>query len=310
MLKVVAFGGGRGLSASLRALTGLDIDLTAVVTVADDGGSSGVIRTARHILPPGDLRKALVATADPARAEAVELFSHRFGGQDFLTGHPVGNVVLTSLLERHANPVDALDAAARMVGSRARILPMSSVPLDIEADLAEGAGTRTIVGQHDVAVADGAVTDVRLLPSDAAACPETLRAVADADWHVFGPGSWYTSVIPHLLLPDLREAIGASKARRIVVLNLSEEKETDGLTLAGHVDTLRRYAEGVRFHYVISGDTRTLADPGSLNLAAQSLEAELVAADLAADGVTHDVAALAAVLGNLLIDDWSGEVGG
>lgn len=310
MLKVVAFGGGRGLSASLRALTGLDIDLTAVVTVADDGGSSGVIRTARHILPPGDLRKALVATADPARAEAVELFSHRFGGQDFLTGHPVGNVVLTSLLERHANPVDALDAAARMVGSRARILPMSSVPLDIEADLAEGAGTRTIVGQHDVAVADGAVTDVRLLPSDAAACPETLRAVADADWHVFGPGSWYTSVIPHLLLPDLREAIGASKARRIVVLNLSEEKETDGLTLAGHVDTLRRYAEGVRFHYVISGDTRTLADPGSLNLAAQSLEAELVAADLAADGVTHDVTALAAVLGNLLIDDWSGEVGG
>jgi uncharacterized cofD-like protein len=310
MLKVVAFGGGRGLSASLRALSGLDIDLTAVVTVADDGGSSGVIRTARHILPPGDLRKALVATADPARAEAVELFSHRFGGQDFLTGHPVGNVVLTSLLERHANPVDALDAAARMVGSRARILPMSSVPLDIEADLAEGSGTRTIVGQHDVAVADGAVTDVRLLPSDAAACPETLRAVADADWHVFGPGSWYTSVIPHLLLPDLREAIGASKARRIVVLNLSEEKETDGLTLAGHVDTLRRYAEGVRFHYVISGDTRTLADPGSLNLAAQSLEAELVAADLAADGVTHDVTALAAVLGNLLIDDWSGEVGG
>jgi len=310
MLKVVAFGGGRGLSASLRALTGLDIDLTAVVTVADDGGSSGVIRAARHILPPGDLRKALVATADSDRTEAVELFSHRFGGQDFLTGHPVGNVVLTSLLERHANPVDALDAAARMVGSRARILPMSSVPLDIEADLAEGSGTRTIVGQHDVAVADGAVMDVRLLPSDAAACPETLRAVADADWHVFGPGSWYTSVIPHLLLPDLREAIGASKARRIVVLNLSEEKETDGLTLAGHVDTLRRYAEGVRFHYVISGDTRTLAEPGSLNLAAQSLEAELVAADLAADGVTHDVAALAAVLGNLLSDDWSGEVGG
>ena len=206
--------------------------------------------------------------------------------------------------------MDALDAAARIVGSRARILPMPSVPLDIEADLAEGEGIRTIIGQHDVAVADGAVVDVRLLPSDAAACPETLRAVADADWHVFGPGSWYTSVIPHLLLPDLRAAIGASKARRVVVLNLSEEKETDGLTLAGHVDTLRRYAEGVRFHYVISGDARTLADSGSLNSAAQSLEAEPVVADLAADGVTHDVAALAAVLGSLLIDDWSGEVGG
>ncbi|SDD65654.1 gluconeogenesis factor YvcK family protein [Glycomyces harbinensis] len=303
MLKVVAFGGGRGLSASLRALSRLDIDLTAVVTVADDGGSSGDIRATRPVLPPGDLRKALVATADPAKIEAAQLFSHRFGGEDFLTGHPVGNVVLTALLERHANPVEALDVAGRLLDSRARILPMSRTPLDIEADLAEGSGIRTIVGQHDVAVADGSVRDVRLLPADAIACPETLDAVAEADWHVFGPGSWYTSVIPHLLLPDLREAIGAAKARRIVVLNLSEEKETDGLTLAGHVDTLRRYAEGVRFHYVVSGDARTLDDPESLNSAAQSLEAELIAADLAADGVTHDVAALAAVLGNLLVED-------
>jgi len=303
MLKVVAFGGGRGLSASLRALSRLDIDLTAVVTVADDGGSSGDIRATRPVLPPGDLRKALVSTADPEKIEAAQLFSHRFGGDDFLTGHPVGNVVLTALLERHANPVEALDVAARLLGSRARILPMSCIPLDIEADLAEGAGTQTIVGQHDVAVADGAVMDVRLVPADATACPETLAAVAEADWHVFGPGSWYTSVIPHLLLPDLRHAIGASKARRIVVLNLSEEKETDGLTLAGHVDTLRRYAEGVRFHYVVSGDTRTFVDPESLNSAAQSLDAELVAADLAADGVTHDVAALAAVLGSLLVEN-------
>jgi uncharacterized cofD-like protein len=303
MTSVVAFGGGRGLSASLRALSKLDLDLTAVVTVADDGGSTGDIRATRPVLPPGDLRKALVATAHPGESETARLFSHRFGGQDFLTGHPVGNVVLTGLLELHANPVDALDFAARLLGSRARVLPMSCTPLDIEADLAEGPGTRTIVGQHDIAVADGSVKDVRLLPAAATACPETLDAVADADWHVFGPGSWYTSVIPHLLLPDLREAIGAAKARRIVVLNLSEEKETDGLTLAGHVDTLRRYAEGVRFHYVVSGDTRTLADPGSLNSAAQSLEARLVAADLASDGVTHDVAALAAVLGNLLVED-------
>jgi uncharacterized cofD-like protein len=323
MLKVVAFGGGRGLSASLRALSRLDIDLSAVVTVADDGGSSGDIRATRPVLPPGDLRKALVATADPAKIEAAQLFSHRFGGDDFLTGHPVGNVVLTALLERHANPVEALDVAARLLGSRARILPMSCTPLDIEADLAhngptlndsthndsthndaaENSGVRTIVGQHDVAVADGRVEHVRLVPADATACPETLDAVAEADWHVFGPGSWYTSVIPHLLLPDLREAIGASRARRVVVLNLSEEKETDGLTLAGHVDTLRHYAEGVRFHYVVSDDARTLADPESLNSAAQSLEAELVAADLAADAVTHDVAALAAVLGKLLVED-------
>lgn len=303
MTSVVAFGGGRGLSASLRALTRLDIDLTAVVTVADDGGSSGAIRKSRPVLPPGDLRKALVATADPTRGDAANLFSHRFGGDDFLTGHPVGNLVLTSLLERRDNPVAAIAEAADLLGCRARILPMSCEPLDIEADLAEGRGVRTIVGQHDVAVADGAVTDVRLVPADAPACPETLEAVAAADWHVFGPGSWYTSVIPHLLLPELREAVAAAAAKRIVVLNLSEEKETDGLTLAGHLDALGRYAEGVRFHYVISGAPRTLDDPESLNTAAQSLQAELVAADLAADVVTHDVAALAAVLGNLLVED-------
>ncbi|MCH7230132.1 uridine diphosphate-N-acetylglucosamine-binding protein YvcK [Glycomyces sp. L485] len=303
MRKVVAFGGGRGLSASLRALTRLDIDLTAVVTVADDGGSSGIIRRSRPVLPPGDLRKALVATADPEKATAAGLFSHRFDGDDFLSGHPVGNIVLTSLLERHANPVAALEEAAELLGCRARILPMSCRPLDIVADLVEGAGIRTIVGQHDVAVADGAVGEVRLLPADASACPETLKAVAEADWHVFGPGSWYTSVIPHLLLPELREAVADAAARRVVVLNLSEEKETDGLTLAGHLDALGRYAEGVRFHYVISGDTRTLDDPESLNSAAQSLKAELLAADLAADVVTHDVAALAAVLGNLLVED-------
>ncbi|WP_030161441.1 gluconeogenesis factor YvcK family protein [Glycomyces sp. NRRL B-16210] len=303
MLKVVAFGGGRGLSASLRALARLDIDLTAVVTVADDGGSSGAIRSTRPLLPPGDLRKALVATADPDRSEVAALFAHRFGGDDFLTGHPVGNLILTSLLERHSNPVEALDTAARLLGCRARVLPMSGTPLDIEADLAEGDGTRTIVGQHDVAVSDGKVLDLRLRPSGATASPETLAAVAEADWHVFGPGSWYTSVIPHLLLPDLREAVAAADARRIVVLNLSEEKETDGLTPAGHIDTLRRYAEGVRFHYVVSGDARTLADPGSLNSAAQSLEARLVAADLAADGVTHDVGALAAALQRLLREE-------
>ncbi|WP_100444940.1 gluconeogenesis factor YvcK family protein [Glycomyces xiaoerkulensis] len=303
MTRVVAFGGGRGLSASLRALTRLDIDLTAVVTVADDGGSSGIIRDSRPVLPPGDLRKALVATAGPDRTTATRLFAHRFGGTDFLAGHPVGNVILTSLLERRSNPVDALGEAAELLGCRARILPMACEPLHIEADLVEGEGVRTIVGQHDVAVADGAVDTVRLLPADAPACPEALEAVAEADWHVFGPGSWYTSVIPHLLLPELREAVAAADARRALVLNLSEEKETDGLTPAGHLEALARYAEGVRFHYVVSGDGRTLDDPRSLNSAAQSLRARLVAADLAADVVTHDVAALAAVLGNLLVED-------
>lgn len=324
-MRVVAFGGGHGLSAALRALVALGtcgdacaperhrcaelapLRLTAVVTVGDDGGSSGRLRAQRGILPPGDLRQALAALAadDPRSATTAELFQHRFAGDGDLAGHPVGNLVLCGLMELRGDPVVALDAAAAMVGARGRVLPMSREPVAIEAtvrgaDPARPTEAVTVRGQHEVAVSPGRVEQVRLDP-DGVACPEALAEIAAADWLLFGPGSWYTSVIPHLLVPQLVAAIQASPARRLVVLNLTTEPETAGMTLPEHLTALTTYAPGLRADIVL-GDASWVTEPDRFARAARSLGAELVLAPVAAATAgspaqpRHDPSALAAAL--------------
>ncbi|GIF72679.1 gluconeogenesis factor YvcK family protein [Asanoa siamensis] len=310
MMRVVAFGGGHGLSASLRALrtSGVDLDITAVVTVADDGGSSGRLRAERSALPPGDLRQALAALAaerdDTQRTAA--LFQHRFvpDGRDHspLDGHTVGNLVLVGLMEQLGDPVSALDHAARMVDAGGRVLPMAVKAVGIEADV-RGADPRrpetllTVVGQHAVAVAPGHVEAVRLTPADPPACPEAVAAVEAADWLIFGPGSWYTSVIPHLLVPELARAIVASPARRLVTLNLAAEPETWGLSAADHLAALRWYLPELKVDTVLA-DGAAVGDPEPVRRAAESLGARLVLAPVAvADGSPkHDPGALGAAL--------------
>lgn len=309
--KVVAFGGGHGLAASLRALrrctTYFDLDITAVVTVADDGGSSGRLRAERAALPPGDLRQALVALADddPVRQLSAELFQYRFaavGSQtpstDTLVGHAVGNLVLLGLFEMLGDPVAALEHAGRLLGAAGRVLPMACEPLCIEADVRGVDPDRpdevvVVRGQHAVAVTPGRVESVRLTPSAPAACKEAVAAVRDADWLIFGPGSWYTSVIPHLLVPELAEAIVASPARRLVTLNLAAEKETDGLSVADHLAALRRYLPDLVVDVVLADHT-AVGDPEPVICAAESLGARLVLARVAlADGSSrHDCVAL------------------
>jgi uncharacterized cofD-like protein len=309
-MRIVAFGGGHGLSASLRALRGLgiDLDITAVVTVADDGGSSGRLRAERAALPPGDLRQALAALAAerPDTRATAELFQHRFApdGRDHssLDGHTVGNLVLVGLMEQLGDPVSALDHAARMVDAAGRVLPMAVKAVGIEADV-RGADPRrpqtllTVVGQHAVAVAPGHVEAVRLTPADPPACPEAVAAVERADWLIFGPGSWYTSVIPHLLVPDLAAAIVASPARRVVTLNLAAEPETWGLSAADHLAALHWYLPGLKVDTVLADGT-AVGDPEPVRRAAESLGARLVLAPVAvADGSPrHDPAALGAAL--------------
>lgn len=298
--RVVAFGGGKGLSVSLRALRRLPVDITAVVTVADDGGSSGRLRVDRGALPPGDLRQALAALADD-QAEA-RLMQHRYEGTDSLSGHTVGNLMLLGLLEIHADPVAALAEAARMTRAHGRVLPMSTVPLRIEADVLDERGELGVVrGQHNVAVSRGTVLAVRLDPADPPVAPEVLEAVENADHILFGPGSWYTSVLPHLLTPRLRAAIAESRARRLLTLNLSEDTETAGLSLAGHLGAFAKYAGGVAIDWVIA-DARAVGYPDPVESAAQSLGARLVLARVARDDGTprHDPDALAAALRPLL----------
>jgi uncharacterized cofD-like protein len=318
--RVVAFGGGHGLAASLRALRHcqpeLRLDITAVVTVGDDGGSSGRLRSERGSIPPGDLRQALVALADddPVTRQSAELFQHRFapGGAaadltaDPLTGHAVGNLVLLGLMELLGDPVTALDHAGRMLGVSGRVLPMSCEPVWIEADV-RGADPRrpeelvTIYGQHAVAITPGHVESVRLTPPFPPACPQAVAAVRAADWLIFGPGSWYTSVIPHLLVPDLAEAIVTSSARRLVMLNLAVEEETVGLSVADHLAALRWYLPELKVDTVLA-DGRAVGDPHPVERAAESLGARLVLAPVAvADGTPrHDSVALGAALVPLL----------
>ncbi len=301
MTRVVAFGGGHGLAASLRSLNRLpDLDITAVVTVGDDGGSSGRLRAERAILPPGDLRQALAALA--TRPDLAGLLQYRFGGTDELAGHPVGNLLLCGLLEMHSDPVTALDQAAAMVGASGRVLPMSKAPIIIEGDVREAGGQlRTIVGQHCLAASGSEVKAVRLTPIDPPACPEAVAAVARADWLIFGPGSWYTSVIPHLLVPDLASAILAAPAKRLVVLNLATEKETVGLSLPDHLDALTRYLPGLRVDVVLA-DGNAIEDPEPVRRTAAALGARVVFAPVAMDDGTprHDPSALASVLSPLL----------
>jgi uncharacterized cofD-like protein len=312
-VKVVAFGGGHGLAASLRALrhcaAHFDLDITAVVTVADDGGSSGRLRAERAALPPGDLRKALVALAsdDGMTQRSAELFEYRFvangeAAKDPLAGHAVGNLVLLGLFELLGDPVAALDHAGAMLGAAGRVLPMSCEPVWIEADVRGAEPDRpddvvVVRGQHAVAVTIGRVESVRLTPSTPKACKEAVVATREADWLIFGPGSWYTSVIPHLLVPELAAAIVSSPARRLVTLNLATERETSGLSVADHLAALRWYLPDLAVDVVLA-DRAAVGDPEPVIRAAESLGARLVLAQVAAaDGSSrHDCAALGAAL--------------
>ncbi|MDP5226109.1 MULTISPECIES: uridine diphosphate-N-acetylglucosamine-binding protein YvcK [Arthrobacter] len=265
---VVALGGGHGLSATLGALRLLTPSLTAVVTVADDGGSSGRLRRDFGVLPPGDLRMALAALCDDTDWGRTwrDVMQHRFrgrpGGSGALDEHAMGNLLIITLWELLGNPVDGLKWAGALLGARGQVLPMSTVPLTIEGE-ARSIGedglvrTRMIRGQAECAVA-GELENVRLLPQDAPACAEALSAVELADWVVLGPGSWYTSVLPHLLLPELRSALANTPARRVLAMNLmTETKETQGMSASDHLRVLREYAPEVGFDVVI-------ADPGSV----------------------------------------------
>jgi uncharacterized cofD-like protein len=312
-VRVVAFGGGHGLGACLRALrllrADLDLDITAVVTVGDDGGSSGRLRAERGGLPPGDLRQALAALVDPADRTSrcnVELLQFRFDGTDPLGGHAVGNLLLVGLMELTGDAVAALDQARAMVGAVGRVLPMSRTPLGLEARVRGDDPTlpdevTTVHGQHAVAVSRGIVEDVRITPANASACEEAVDAVRSADWLLFGPGSWFTSVIPHLLVADLAAAVAASRARRLVTLNLAAELETAGLSLPDHLSALARYLPGLRVDVVLA-DGKAVGDPIGLQTAAESLRARLVLAPVAVPdgGPRHDPAALASALREVL----------
>ncbi len=300
---VVALGGGHGLAASLRALRLVCDPVTAVVTVADNGGSSGRLRRELGILPPGDLRMALAALCDLDAAPGWgELLQHRFDLPQELRGHPVGNLLLVAVWEQCGGDIArGLQVLGDLVGARGRVLPMSAVPLDIVArvrgaDPTDPQRVDVVVGQVEVATTRGQMVDVRLEPPQPPACPEALAAVDRADWVVLGPGSWFTSVIPHLLVPDLAEALSQTAARRLVVLNLDPQPgETADFGPETHLEVLARHAPGMHLDVVLA-DSGSVSDPDRLRTVAAAYGADVVLAPLRVDdgSARHDHRRLAA----------------
>jgi len=302
--RVVAFGGGHGLAASLEALRTLTSELTAVVTVADDGGSSGRLREELGVLPPGDLRMAMAALAggDEWHQLWAQLFQHRFPGGGNLGGHAVGNLVMTALVDLLGDPVVALDASSRLLGARGRVLPLSTQPLEIVADVIgldpDDAGAAVEVrGQVAVATTPGQVVRVHLEPAEPHGCADAVDAIGAADWAVLGPGSWFTSVIPHLLVPDIAKAITETSARRLVALNLSPQPgETDGFSPTTHLEVLAAHAPELEIDVVLADETAVISSEGELRDCARALGARLVVRRIGRDDGTprHDPKRLAA----------------
>lgn len=285
-VNVVALGGGHGLYTSLTALTYLTRNITAIVTVADDGGSSGRLRKELGGLPPGDLRMALSALCDDSEWGQTwrDVLQYRFTSEGELHGHALGNLLIEGLWDLLGDCVEGLDWVGKLLNVHGRVLPMASVPLEIEADIDDPRGrTATIYGQNNVAKSHALIRNVRIEPCDPPVRHEALEAIEQAEWIIFGPGSWYTSVIPHLLVPKLRSALENTRARRMLVLNLQPDAETTKLSTAAHILSFHECAPYMNLDIV-------LVDPETVSDAAQWDKLHSAAALCGARLLAHPVA--------------------
>lgn len=306
---VVALGGGHGLAASLSALRLVCEQVTAIVTVADNGGSSGRLREDFDVLPPGDLRMALTALCDDSEWGQTwsDVLQHRFTGDGHLSGHALGNLLIVALWQLHDDPVTGLDLVGRLLSARGRVLPMAAVPLELIAEVsgldpANPEVPATVRGQVAIARTKGLVESISLVPHDPPARPESVAAVREADHIIIGPGSWYTSVLTHLLVPELREALVETRARKVLTLNLEmNTAETRGFSATRHIETLHQSAPDLTVDVVLA-DPHIVENGDRLAAACEKLGAELVTAPLAqvqhAD--RHDALRLAAAYRDIL----------
>lgn len=305
---VVALGGGHGLAVSLRALRRVTDDLTAIVGVSDDGGSSGRLRRDFGIVPPGDLRMALAALCgdDQWGRTWSQVVQHRFSGQGELGGHALGNLLIAALWEETGDIVTGLDWVGSLLGAKGRVLPLSTTPLEIIASVrglhpTDALRESEVRGQVAVAQTTGTVHSVRLEPRTPS-CSEALEAVRGADALVIGPGSWYSSVLTHFLLPDMRGGFVASSAHKVCVLNLAPQAgETERFHLHTHLDVLHEQVPELQLDVVLA-DIGVVSDRGALKRSARRLGATVELASLAeGNGLArHDPQLLADAFSRLL----------
>lgn len=261
--RIVAIGGGTGLSVLLRGLKELTSNLTAIVTVADDGGSSGLLRTDLGIPAVGDIRNCIAALADaePLMSDVLQYrFPETAGGDGHgLAGHALGNLLIAAVTAVEGGDFeDGIRVMNRILAVRGRVLPVSSTPLTLHARLGDGS---VIDGQSQIMRTTG-IESVWLTPPDVSASEEALTAIAEADLIVLGPGSLYTSVLPVLLIPAIRNAVLAADAPRVFVCNVATQVgETAGLDLAGHVEALSTHVGPALIDIVLANNNSTARTP-------------------------------------------------
>ena len=295
-MRDVALGGGHGLAVTLAALRLLGVEPTAVVTVADDGGSSGRLRRDLGLLPPGDLRKAMLALADPA-AEVRELFAYRFERGD-LAGHNLGNLALAALTDLEGGFLEALQAASRWLGVHGQVLPATLVPVRLCGQV-DG---RHVEGQVAIMTATGRVESVWLEPRSPAAVPAAVAAVRGADLVLLGPGSTFTSVVPNVLVPELAAALVDAADRLVYICNLEAQPgETSGFPPEAHLAAILDHCPGLRVATVLCQRPPDAAGAAREVAAFAALGAAVVHAEVAADDAPgrHDAARLATALKEL-----------
>lgn len=252
--RIAVLGGGNGIPAVLEGLaqasrSGRPLDVTAIVATADDGGSSGRIRRDRGGLPPGDVRNCLLALADRDGDEFRRLFAHRYAGAGDLAGHSLGNLLLMALAEQEGCWLKAVEAAARLLRSRGRVVPVTESGLKLEGETVRG---ERISGESRIGAASATIRRVWLDPSDARPSPGVLDALRRADLIVCGPGSLFTSLLPVLLVPGVADAVRRSRAFRLLIANLmTQPGETLGMTLGDHLEALDRHVGPALFEAVV-----------------------------------------------------------
>ena len=305
--KVVAIGGGTGLSTLLRGLKAHTHNITAIVTVADDGGSSGRLRETLGVLPPGDFRNCIAALADD-EALTTQLFQYRFGGSADVGGHAFGNLFITAMAQVAGSFERGLLESSKVLNIRGRVIPSTLQDVTLVGEVAgEGRGLSVVEGESAITKAAGAIQRVSLRPEEAPAYPGAIRALLDADMIVLGPGSLYTSLIPNLLVRDLAAAVKASAALRVYVCNTATQPgETENYSVLDHVQAIERHTEPGLFAIVLANTEqrgtllpglRWVANDPPVNGARQQVGADLIDDE---HPWRHDSRKLAAALMGLL----------
>jgi uncharacterized cofD-like protein len=313
--RIVIIGGGTGLPVLLRGLKQYPVDITAIVTVADDGGSSGRLREDLHIPPPGDIRNVLAALSD-VEPLVEEMFQHRFKTTNELSGHSLGNLILAAMTSITGNFVHAIQEMSKVLNVRGKVLPAANQSVILHAEFEDGT---TVSGESKIPYSGKKIQRVFLTPGDIQPLPESIQAIRQADLIIIGPGSLYTSILPNLLVPRLGDEVCHAPARKVYICNLmTQAGETHGYTASDHVKAIYDHMKCAFIDTILVNNeeippdvqlryNEELADPVLYDLPClYKLGLDVVHADIAIQenrALRHDPKKVANILYNLLIDE-------